>query len=39
MKKKNKEFDAIKYILDLEGCFMYNEMIDNFIYQIKYIAT
>ena len=29
-KKENKDFDATKYTLDLEGCFMYNEKVDHF---------
>lgn len=29
-KKENKDFDETKYILDLDGCFMYNEKIDRF---------
>ena len=29
-KKENKDFDESKYILDLYGCFLYNEKIDHF---------
>lgn len=29
-KKESKDFDETKFILDLDGCFMYNEKIDHF---------
>jgi ubiquitin C-terminal hydrolase len=29
-KQENKDFDETKYILDLDGCFMYNEKVDHF---------